>query len=94
MKTETKTTIETILNADGSLSDSEREVITKALAGGNTRRRMGTARQAAEILGVHPRTVHRYARMGLLHPARQTARRIRFDLEEVSRLSTEGVVDR
>ena len=56
------------------------------------RPRPGTVRQAAEMFNppVHPRTIERYARRGLLHPIRITARMIRYDLREVEALATRG----
>ncbi len=59
-------------------------------ATGTERKRPGTIREAAEILGVHKRTVQRLARRGLLHPIRITPRCIRWDLAEVERLATQG----
>lgn len=59
-------------------------------ARGVDRPRPGTVRQAAEILGAHPRTVQRYERAGLLHAIRISPRRVRYDLDEVERLATRG----
>ena len=53
--------------------------------------KMITARQAAEILGTCPTTVHRYARAGKLCAIRQSSRRIRFSKAEVEELACEGV---
>ncbi len=69
-----------------------RDAILQAARGKN-RPRPGTIRQAAEILGVHPRTVQRYADAGLLHPIRITPRRIRWNLNEVEDLATRGACD-
>lgn len=68
----------------------ERRAAIMQAARGGDRPRPGTVRQAAEILGAHPRTVQRYARAGLLHPIRISARRVRFDLREVEALATKG----
>ncbi len=57
---------------------------------GSDRPRPGTVKQAAAILGTHPRTVQRLASRGLLHPIRITARMVRWDLREVERLATRG----
>jgi hypothetical protein len=66
------------------------DAILKAANGGD-KARPGTIRQAAEILGTSTRTVKRYASIGLLHPARITARMVRYDLGEVERLVTHGM---
>ena len=60
-------------------------------ARGTEKPRPGTVRQAANILGAHPRTVARYARAGMLHTIRISPRRVRFDLNEVERLATRGI---
>ena len=53
--------------------------------------RIGSAKQAAAILNVHPRTIFRYERAGRLRAIRQSSRRVRFDLDQVERLAFEGV---
>jgi len=50
-----------------------------------------TARAAAEILGVHVRTLARYAREGKLHPIRLSRRRIRYAQSEVEAFAAEGM---
>jgi len=47
-------------------------------------------RDAARVLGCHPKTVQRYVERQLLHPIRITSRRIRYDLNEVEALATRG----
>ncbi len=65
------------------------EAIIKA-ARGDEKPRPGTLKQAAAILDCCPTTVMRYARKGLLHPARITKRKVRYDLVEVERLAARG----
>lgn len=65
------------------------EAIIKA-ARGEEKPRPGTIKQAAEILGCCPTSVMRYAKRGLLHPARITKRKVRYDLNEVERLAACG----
>ena len=83
--TEQTQLIEAILTAP-----PERRDAILAAARGVDRPRPGNVRQAAEILGAHPRTVQRYERAGLLHAIRISPRRIRYDLNEVERLATTG----
>ena len=59
-------------------------------AKGNARRRPILPRVAAEILGVHRRTLQRYERAGLLHPIRLSSQKIRYDAGEVERLAERG----
>jgi hypothetical protein len=47
-------------------------------------------RDAARVLGCHPKTVQRYVKRQLLHPIRITSRRIRYDMNEVEALATHG----
>ena len=54
------------------------------------RPRMGTAREAAGILGVHVRTLRRYARRGMLAERRISKRMIRYDLGQVEALLDGG----
>ena len=77
--------IEAVLQAP----PERRDAILRA-AVGTDRPRPGTKRQAAEIGQCHPRTLDRYARVGLLHPIKISPRRVRFDLNEVERLFTHG----
>jgi predicted DNA-binding transcriptional regulator AlpA len=70
---------------------SDRREAILAAARGTDRPRPGSVRQAAEVLGVHPRTIERYARRGLLNPIRISPRRVRWDLVEVEALATRGV---
>jgi len=60
--------------------------IFKAAAADPGKPKMGTLREAADILGVNPRTIARYERRGLLTARRLSKRMIRYDLGEVERL--------
>jgi predicted DNA-binding transcriptional regulator AlpA len=42
-----------------------------------------TVKQVAEILGVHPGSIKRYVKIGLLHPIRITSRMVRYEEEDV-----------
>jgi hypothetical protein len=78
--------IETILQAP-----ADRQAAILAAARGTAKpTRTGTIKQAAELLGVCPRSVERYARQGLLAQIRITPRKIRYSLDEVERLATRG----
>lgn len=49
-----------------------------------------TTKAAAALLEIHPKSLHRYARRGLLHPIKRTARSIRWRRSEVEKLAYEG----
>jgi hypothetical protein len=83
--TDTAKLIEAILTAPADRRDA---ILAAAL--GSDKPRPGTIRQAAEIGGCNTRTIQRYADRELLHPIKITARRVRWDLNEVERLFTHG----
>ena len=54
-------------------------------------RQLVTARKAGETLGCHPKTVERYAKRGLLTVIRFSARKLRYDLDEVEAFANDGL---
>jgi len=68
----------------------ERYAAIIGAAKGEVRKRPILPRAAAEILGVHRRTLQRYELAGLLHPIRVSSRKIRYDAVEVERLAERG----
>jgi hypothetical protein len=74
--------IETVLSAPAE----RHAAIFRAATAEPGRPKMGTAKDAADILGVHFRTVKRYVKRGLLTERRLSQRLIRYDLSEVERL--------
>ena len=81
-----------LLQNDPSVSPAQLARILAACRSQSTavRRRLGTVRQAAEILACHPRTVYRCAARGYLHPIHHSARKVRFDLDEVESFADRG----
>lgn len=59
-----------------------------------TKRRLCNVREAGEFLGVHPRTIQRYARAGQLTTIRLSKRKLRYDLNELEILQAEGLNDK
>lgn len=47
-------------------------------------------REAARVLGCHPKTVQRYAMQGRLRQIHISPRRVRYDMNEVEKLATQG----
>lgn len=88
LKPGTIAAIQTLMRADGCPLE-ETESFFRAIRN-PVRPRMGTVRQAAAILQVHPRTVARYGRQGLLRTVKYTCRRVRYDLNAVERFAQEG----
>jgi hypothetical protein len=77
--------IEAVLQA----GENRHEAILKA-ATGSDKPRMGTAKDAAAILGACVRTVERYARQGAFPRVHLSPRKVRYDLNAVERFSQVG----
>lgn len=91
MKQTTLELIKNVLATDETISPDDAKTILKRMKTGSIRKnRPGTIKQAAEILDVHPVTIRRYAKAGLIHPIRITQRKVRYDLNEVERLANNG----
>ena len=90
MQPETLKTIERVARADSTVTEDAVTSIVDACRQKAGRRRMGTVNQAAAILGCCSATVRRYAKAGLLSRAEITPRRIRYDLDQVEALATQG----
>ena len=93
MQEETVAMIAMALKVDPTVSRAARQKILGVCKRPDqaVRRRLGTGRQAADVLGVHRRTLQRYAREGKLTAIYQSRRRVRYDLDEVERLASEGI---
>ena len=81
-------TIETILNADRTIPKGKKDKVMDILLDRTPtpspkKKRLISTNQAAEILQIHVATVREYARKGVLTPIRFSARKIRFDLDEI-----------
>lgn len=92
MKPTTFELIKNVLSTDETILPEDAKLIVKQLRTSNIgeKPRPGTISEAAKILDVHPVTVRRYAQAGLLSPIRITARKVRYDLNEVEELARTG----
>lgn len=93
MKQEIFQSINALLLSDPTVTSEQRAQIVKACRQSRQRqrRRLGSAKQAAEILRCHPKTVYRYVQRGLLTAIHYSARRVRFDLDAVEEFAASGV---
>lgn len=93
MRDEIFQSIRALLQGDPTVSNDQQQSILKACReqASHVKKRVGSARQAAEILQCHPKTVYRYVSRGALRPIRLSSRKVRFDLEEVESFATNGV---
>jgi len=92
MKATTRKIIEAALLADETVGQEERDVILHAFSRPTAAKPKPVGvRQAAQVLGCHPKTVYRYVRKGLLHTIHYSCRKVRFDLNEVEAFAARGV---
>ena len=77
--------IEAVLQAG---EDRHAAILQAAI--GTDKPRMGTAKDAAAILGACVRTVERYARQGAFPRVHLSPRKVRYDLTAVERFACEG----
>ena len=94
MKTATIITIETILEADRTIPKTKREKVMDILLDRAPpplpmKKRLLTAKQAGEIIGVHPATLRRYEKQGKINVLRITSRKVRYDYAEVIAFANE-----
>ena len=94
MKTEIFQSIKALLQTDDTVPLEQREEVLRACSRKPSGKpKLGGVRQAAEVLGCHPKTIYRYVRKGLLHTVRYSPRKVRFDLNEVEAFAANGVSD-
>lgn len=96
MQGNTTQTIQTILDADTTIAPEHKARIIAAIKAHQapSTDRMLTTRAACQMFDpdkpIHPVTLRRYEKLGLLAPKRITARRIRWPESQIRRLATEG----
>lgn len=92
MKPETLTAIVMLLRADSTVGEEKmKEVLAACRREQRKHRKLITARKAAEILGCCTASVKRYARRGILTPIRFSARKVRYDQDEIEAFANEGL---
>lgn len=86
--------IKAAIECDATIDPEQRERILNALepAPKKPKAVLITTKEAAALLGVHIVTLRRYSKDGKLTPIRYSARKIRWNRNEVEILSVEGVV--
>ena len=94
MLAKTKAVIETAIELDSMVTSEQKEELLSVLGGDSDKRPKPIpipTKEAARRLGVCPVTVRRYGESGLLHPIRYTARRIRWDRNEIEMFRDNGL---
>ena len=83
--------LKSFLAALGTSPDATRRVLAAAAGADPTRpSKLVNTREAAVLIECHPKSLFRYARRGLLHPVRRSARCIRWRADEVERFAAGG----
>jgi excisionase family DNA binding protein len=85
--------IRALIQSDATVPREQQQSILKACRdhAGQAKKRIGTVSQAAAILQCHPKTVYRYVSRGVLQPIRLSARKVRFDLDQVEAFASSGL---
>ncbi|VGO13388.1 hypothetical protein PDESU_01945 [Pontiella desulfatans] len=95
MKSSTKQMITVALAADETIDSTSRKQLAQALAGKQRAGKQIGTKEAAAILGIHPISLRRLEKRGAISAVRLSKRRIRWFLEDVTRLRDQGVeIDR
>ena len=79
-------TIERLVSIVVAAPAARHAAIVRAATAEPARPKLVTRAEAAASIGVHPRTLARYVRPGLVNERRVSSRMIRYDLGEVERL--------
>ena len=91
MKDLTKKLIRLVLDTDESVTEDLRLKILRTLSERPALPpKLISRKDAAGILGLHPETVKRYTRRGLLRQINFTARKVRYDQDEIIRFANSG----
>ena len=93
MKEEIYKVIKILLLHDETLGPDDRQAILKVCRYPKTasRRKLITVRQAAEIIGCHPKTVQRYERQGVINAIRLSKRKVRYVKQEIEEFAFKGI---
>ena len=86
-----KTPLAVAIEAVCRLANLEPERTARILAAAEAEKKPAvekllTTKQAAAVLGCHPKSIFRYASRGQLHPVRRSARSIRWRQSEIEKL--------
>ena len=94
VKDEVINAIRLLLDSPG-VSEPERQAVLHACRSGAPVKtiQLVSLKRAAEILQVHPKSIRRYTKQGLLRPIKYSKRRVRYDLVDVETFAARGIQD-
>ncbi len=91
MKSPLIVALEGLLSATNVEAERAQRILSAAKDGAiETAEEYWRTSEAAAALGVHPKSIFRYARRGQLHPIHRSARAVRWKRSEVMRLASVG----
>lgn len=92
VKPESKIAIKTIVNLDGTISPEKKALIFKAMDDpvSEKKLRMGTRKEAMEILGISRATMGRWIKKGRITPVYLSPSKVQFDLNEIEWYAEHG----
>ena len=94
MQERTKEHIRLALASDPDISGQLKKRVFSLLEGKPPRRKLIPTREACEILDCHPITLRRLEKRGHLKAIRLSARKIRWDLDEIQNFADYGISNR
>lgn len=92
MTEQTKTQIKICISADNTITNDEQKHIDRALGrnNGRTRKALISTKEAASLLECSVMTLYRYEKKGSVSAIRYSARKIRWDKDEVTSFRDNG----
>ena len=91
MKQQTSDLIASLLASDETVSPEMRDYLLKAMRQSVPKRKLISAKEAMALLDVSRPTLRDYAKRGVLEQVNLSARKVRFDEQEVVRLAYSGI---
>ena len=91
MKQHTVELITGLLASDETVSPEMRDYVLKAMRQPAPKRKLISAKEAMALLDVSRPTLREYVKRGVLEQVNLSARKVRFDEQEVARLAYSGI---
>ena len=91
MKQQTSDLIASLLASDETVSPEMRDYLLKAMRQSVPKRKLISAKEAMALLDVSRPTLRDYVKRGVLEQVNLSARKVRFDEQEVVRLAYSGI---
>ncbi|VGO12415.1 hypothetical protein PDESU_00967 [Pontiella desulfatans] len=93
MKNTTRQLVQLAMDNDPEIDPHMTKEFLALLAGKTRRRNLISLKASSAILDCCELTVRRMVKRGQIHPIRFSARRIRYDEEEILRIASQGIAE-